>query len=236
SFLCRCLIENKSFDEASNLILEIRNLGKEKGFNSTDIEVKIFTHSFQLEIKLLQSKGEFEKAVDLFDLNEKKQKEFGDKINKEQEVLFFYYRAYACFGIGEFKRALQYLNEVLNDNETNLRQDIYAFARVLNLILHYELENYDFLEYIIKSTNRFISKNERTMISEAVIVKYLRKLSKTPLTQEQVPLLDSFNAEITALYKNENERVLTEYFNLNAWIESKLKKISLGQAVKHSIE
>lgn len=232
SYLCQCYIENKNFHEALNLIQTIKGLAEEKGFSSTDIEVKIFTQSVNLKMKLYQTQGEFQKGVDLIKSIEEKQDILGDKINKEQEILIAYNNAYNCFGIGEYKKALAYINVVLNDNETNLRQDIYGFARIFNLILHYELENYDFLEYIIKSTNRFLSKYERSLQVEGILIKYLRKLSKTMSANDKDAIFTELGKEIHALMTNEDERVLMEYFNLEAWVNGKVQKISLSQAVQ----
>lgn len=231
SYLCQCYIENKDYVEAQNLISTIKELSEEKGFASVDIEVKIFTQSVNLEMKLYQAQGDFRKGFDRIQYIHEQQELLGDKINKEQEILFAYNNAYNCFGLGEYKKALTYINVVLNDNETNLRQDIYGFARIFNLILHYELENYDFLEYIIKSTNRFLSKYERSLQVESVLIKYLRKLSKTMSANDKDNIFKELAKEIHELMKLEDERVLMEYFNVEAWVTSKVKKISMSQAV-----
>ncbi|MCT4560092.1 MAG: hypothetical protein N4A41_01840 [Crocinitomicaceae bacterium] len=232
SYLCQCYIENKDYGEAEKLIQTIKGLSEEKGFSSIDIEVKIFTQSINLEMKLYQALGDFQRGVDMIEKIQIQQDELGDKINKEQEILLAYNNAYNCFGIGEYKKALAYINVVLNDNETNLRQDIYGFARVFNLILHYELENYDFLEYIIKSTNRFLSKYERSLQVEAVLIKYLRKLSKTMSATDKEGIFIELSKEIQQLMKLEDERVLMEYFNLEAWVKSKVEKIPMSAAVQ----
>jgi hypothetical protein len=231
SHLCRCHIENQDFELATQLILEIRELKNLKGFNSMDIEVKIFTNSYNLEMKLAQIQGDFKKAIDLIPEIEQKSAEYGEMINKEQDVLFNYNKAYSCFAMNEHKKALSYLNIVLNDNEQNLRQDIYGFARVFNLILHYELENYDFLEYIIKSTNRYLNKQERTLELETSLIKHLRKLSKTSDSEAKMATYKEFKTELISLLEDENESVVLEYFDILAWIDMKIKNISFSEAV-----
>jgi len=235
SHLCRCHIENKDFTKSVELISEIRALKAQKGFNSMDIEVKIFTNSYNLEVKLAQIQGDFNKAVALIPEIEGKNAEYGEMINKEQAVLFNYNKAYSCFAVNENKKALVYLNYVLNDNEQNLRQDIYGFAHVFNLILHYELENYDFMEYIIKSTNRYLNKQERTLELETSLIKHLRKLSKTLIEKDRILIYKEFKFELINLLKDENESVVLEYFNIMAWIEMKSNKISFSEAVKLEI-
>ena len=150
--------------------------------------------------------GAFDEAVSIMNEMELQFVAYGDKINKEQEVLFNYNKAYSYFGDGQFKKALASLNLVLNDNEQNLRQDIYSFARIFNLILHYELGNYDFLEYSIKSTNRYLNKQERTLELESTLVKYLRKLSKMIPAEDKAQYFVELKAEIEELLKDENEK------------------------------
>jgi tetratricopeptide (TPR) repeat protein len=180
--------------------------------------------------------GDFQKSVDLIPQIEKLQEEYGDKVSKEQEILLTYNKAYSYFGIGEFKKALSYINEVLNDNEQNLRQDIYSFSRLFNLVLHFELENYDFLEYVIKSTNRYLSKQDRDYEVENVCIKHIRKLSKSTHSAERILILEKMNEELGPLLLDQNERVVLEFFNITAWVRSKINKTSYSEAVQRELK
>jgi tetratricopeptide (TPR) repeat protein len=233
--LLRCHIDNNEFDKANGLIADIRTLSGKKGFNSMDISVRIFGNTSVQELVLLHAQGEFEKSVDLIPAIEKSQDDYGDKISKEVELLLTYNKAYCYFGIGEYKKALQYLNEVLNDNEQNLRQDIYSFARLFNLVIHYELGNYDFLEYVVKSTNRYLSKHERDYEVENACIKHIRKLAKTHSAVNQLEIFEKMDIEITDLLKAHNERAVLEYFNISAWVKSKINKVSFEEAIRQSI-
>ena len=233
--LLRCYNDSGDFEESKALIEEIRDLQGKKGFNSIDISVRIFANTYNQELVLLHKLGEFEKSVELAQSIEKKQESFDEKVSKEMEVLLTYNKAYSYFGIGDYKRALSYLNEVLNDNEQNLRQDVYSFARLFNLVIHYELENYDFLEYVVKSTNRYLSKHERDYQIENACIKYIRKLSKSQSGVNKIEVFEGMKTEIAKLLEDHNERVVLEYFDIMAWIDSKLNKISFEEAVKHNL-
>lgn len=230
--LLRCYNDSGDYAESKALIEEIRKLQGKKGFNSIDISVRIFANTSNQELVLLHKLGEFEKSVELAQAIEKRQEMFDEKISKEMEVLLTYNKAYSYFGIGDYKKALSYLNEVLNDNEQNLRQDVYSFARLFNLVIHYELENYDFLEYIVKSTNRYLSKHERDYQIENAFIKYIRKLSKTTIQSNRLEIFEAMRKEITELLKDHNERVVLEYFDVMAWINSKINRISFEESVK----
>ena len=234
--LLRCHIDNKEFEQANSLITDIRALQSKKGFKSVDISVRIFANSYNQELVLLHAKGEFQKSVDLIPEIEKQQEIYKGKVSKEMELLLTYNKAYSCFGIGDYKRALLYLNEVLNDNEQNLRQDIYSFARLFNLVIHYELGNYDFLEYVVQSTNRYLNKQERNYEIENACIKQIRKLSKTPVEVNRIEIFEKLNKDISTLLKDHNERVALEYFNIEAWVKSKIKKVSFEKVIQDSIK
>jgi len=230
--LLRCYIDSEDYGKARDLINEIRSLEGKKGFNSIDIAVRIFGNSYNQELVLLHKLGEFENSVKLIPKIEKERQKFEDKLSKEMEILLIYNSAYSYFGVGDYKKALQYLNVVLNDNEQNLRQDIYSFSRIFNLVIHYELENYDFLEYVIKSTNRYLSKQERDYVIEITCIKYIRKLAKTHDSIGKLELFEEMENEVEELLKDENERVILEYFDLPAWIHSKRERIKFDEAVR----
>lgn len=232
--LLRCYIDDKQFEKARNLIVEIRELSTKKGFNSIDLTAKIFGNSYIQELALFHAEGAFQKSLELLPEIEENQRVFEGKLSKEIEILLAYNIAYSYFGVGEYKKALGYLNEVLNDNEQNLRQDVYSFSRLFNLVIHFELENYDFLEYIIKSTNRYLNKQERDYQVEFVFIKHLRKLAKINSGVQRMEIFENLNDELKPLLQDHNERVVLEYFNVEAWVESKLKKISFESAVRLS--
>lgn len=231
SHLLRCYIDNKQFKEAQNIVQEIRSLEGKKGFNSTDLFLRIFTVSYNGEFALCHAMGDFDRSNKLADEVRSIVKEHNDKISKEQSILFSYNQAYAYFGQGDYKRALSTLNEVLNDNEQRLRQDIYSFARIFNLIIHLELENFDFLEYVIKSTNRYLSKHDRDYEIESVVIKHLRKLAKTMNANQRNEVYLKMKPEVDELMKDQQERVILDYFHLPAWIDSKLNKKTFSQAI-----
>jgi hypothetical protein len=234
--LLRCHIDNNDFQEAKKLIATIRNLPDKKSFNSIDIYVKIITNTYNHELSLFHKMGDFSKSIELIPEIDKSFAPYEDKISKEQELYLLYNKAYSYFGVGEYKKSLSFLIEVLNDNEQNLRQDIYSFSRILNLIIHFELENYDYLEYIIKSTNRYLSKHEKDYTIEDVLIKYLRKLSKLNTNISQLEVFEELNLEVTKLLKNHNEQIILEYFDVRAWINSKINKSSFQKEVTKSLQ
>ncbi len=216
--LLNCYIDSKNFEACFELIEVLRQMENEPGFDTTSARVKIFTISYLAELLTYIRSGNFLKAVQLLDKILGGLEEYRDKVSKEKELLFAYYSAVAYFGNKDFNKALFWINRVLNDNEQVLRQDIYSYARILNLLIHFELENYDLLEYIIKSTNRFLNKKEKDTEAEQIILGHLKKLARNPIKENFVAM----RSELLQVFQKDNERVVLDYIDVLSWVNSKI--------------
>lgn len=229
--LILCHLNRKEFEQAQFYISELHDLNDQKGFSSFDIKVKIFTTVYTSQIALSYSTGNFQVSLPMVDEMIQGIEDYGDKLPKEQIILFNYHIAYVFFGSGLYRDALKWINKIINDNEQELRQDIYGYARIFNLIVHYEMENYDLLEYLFKSTARMIKKNARTEKVELAIIATLKKLIKQSGKQRKQTLL-LFQEELNELLKEESQNAILQYFNILAWVKSKIDNLTFEESMK----
>lgn len=227
-------ISLKNYDKAEQLTKELGNLTEAKGFGSNDVKVKIFSCVYNSRIMVSYRKGAFHSTLNIVDELIEGLDEFKDKLPKEQVVLFNYHIAYVFFGAGMYREALKWVNLILNDNEQQLRQDIYSYARIFNLILHFELENYDLLEYLMKSTSRQIKKNSKTEEVEMSILKLLKKVIRLG-QKARLEAFEEYNQELTMILGKENQNAILEYFNIAAWVESKVSNSTFEEAVQDHV-
>jgi tetratricopeptide (TPR) repeat protein len=232
SNIIKCETEQGKYEEVHRLLAEMKELEGKKGFKTLDIEVLIFKASSLAELKLSQRQGRFQESVDKVELLLERVEEYSSRINKEQEIRFYYNFAYMYFGVGEYNKALFWINKVLNDNETNLRQDIYGYARLFNLVIHYELGNKELLEYIIKSTHRYLNKRNRAYEIESLIITNLKKLTKVYDKAEEKKLMEKMLPQFLKVIENDDDSVILEYFDYEAWMRSKIDEVSFEEAVK----
>lgn len=236
NFLMFCYIDTYDFKKAEGMAEEIKALNGKKTFSSLDSKVRLFTSTWIGKLHMSNRKGQFKDAVGLIPEIEEGMELFGEKINKEKALLFTYNMAYAYFGVGDYRAALRYINEVLNDNEKQLRQDIYSFARIFNLIIHFELENHDFLEYDLKSAARYLNKHPKDYQVEKLFITHIKRLAKEENKIAQKDIFAQFNEKLRALLQNDRENVILEYFDILAWTESKINEIPFDQAVQNRLK
>ena len=142
------------------------------------------------------------------------------------------------FGAGDYGTCIDYLQRIINDQQ-DLRTDLQCYARLLHLIAHYELGNYDLLEYLAKSVYRFMAKMENLSAVEEEMFKFLRQaFSLTPKK-----LVPAFEALLERVNKHERDRFAARafsYLDIVSWLESKIKGVAVQDIIRakylHKIE
>jgi hypothetical protein len=130
--------------------------------------------------------------------------------------------AKTCVNFGEYKEANLYLNILLNLPQLSVRKDIELYARMLNLLVHYELGNYDLLEYLIKSTYRFLINMKNVFGFEKAVINFLRKLSSVNTDKQLLENLELLKSEMQMLQNNPLEKNAMLYFDFPSWIDKKI--------------
>ncbi len=222
-----------NYKELFDLIDKMRSLKNQPGFNRIDIQLRIFISTTYFEMLAYDRRGEYEQALVMIPKIHESLESYGEKVTKEDEVLFQHLIANIYFGSGNYRDALRELNNVLNDNESNLRQDIYSFSKLFNLIIHFELKNFDLLDYLIKSTERYYIKRKKSLglgyAFETTFIKYFKKLLKAiKYADGTTPIFKEMKQELQGLLSDQNERVALEYFDYITWIEAKLQGEAYG--------
>ena len=150
----------------------------------------------------------------------------------DHNILVFYYKI-AClyFGSDDYKNTVKYLNLVINHTDFELRTDIQCFARILNLMTHFEMENFDLIEYLVKNTYRFLSKMKDLHRAQKEILFFLRKLPS--IKPEKLNLaLRSLLSELKILEKDPFERRPFLYLDIISWLESKISGVPVQEVIK----
>jgi hypothetical protein len=175
--------------------------------------------------------GTFNEGVQLIPEIEAGLESFQYHLDQHRVMVFYYKIACMYFGANKNEEALDYLNKIINFKAGNLREDIQCFARMLQLICHYEMGNVDLLEYIIKSVYRFLAKMQDLNMVQTEILKFLRKalyLNEPELRKAFLILKNKL--EILSNHPYEKRSFL--YLDIISWLESKLSNKHIGDIIR----
>ncbi len=187
-----------------------------------NIGIQIFRYSSKHKIERYFMLGEFDEGSKEVDKITKELKHYKDKLNQYDLLLFHYKFACMYFGNAQYKETIHWLNEIINTKDVDLRADILSFARILNLISHYELNHTDLVDYYIKSTYRFLSKKEDLHLFQTKIIKFLKKLNMVRTDKELRVAFKDLRDQLLPLANNPYEKRAFMYFDILSWLESKI--------------
>lgn len=231
--LFRCYLVAGEFEKAEDVLTYIESLPSKKGFKSENILNRVDSITFNQRLMLLNIQGKFSESIQFQEKTlELRGKDFASLYSVEQKMLMDFYLAYAYFGIENYKKALFHLNNILNSEFQLLRQDLFKFSRLFNLVLHIELGNFDLLDYVVKSTKRYLKKDNNDAQIIYSTFDYLSAIIRNGSIDNSQSILVDFRDALGKLTQDSDERVILEYFNIEAWVNSKLNNISFADAVK----
>jgi tetratricopeptide (TPR) repeat protein len=165
----------QNYSKFDEVLKQFETFAESKTIYQTDnnrIQVFIYLYTAKLNKHFMD--GTFKEGIKLVPELEEKLEEYSLYLDRHRVLIFYYKIASLYFGSGNYDKAIEYLNKIINW-KVDLRNDLQCYARLLHLIAHFELGNYDLLEYLIKSVYRFMAKMENLSLVEEEILKFLRK-------------------------------------------------------------
>lgn len=211
----------KELKEYAESLITLKKIRSVKATSLTQ-KVELFMRSYTLELDLYITTGQFNKALNILPEVMNQFKKYVRMIDKQSKLAFNYNFSYIYFGAGDYGEALTWNNHLLNDSDIHLREDIHCFARILNLIIHYELGNDQLLEHIAKSTYRYLYKRKRLFKVETVILNFIKR---NPNWIDKKRMTENFKGLFNDLIKLEEdpfEKHAFEYFDFISWLDSKI--------------
>ncbi|HRO71421.1 MAG TPA: hypothetical protein PK951_13620, partial [Chitinophagaceae bacterium] len=192
--------------------------------------ILVYQYLYTARINLYFLQGTFNKGLAMVPHLEEMLKQYGLYLDTHRVLVFYYKIACLYFGSGDNEKAIDYLNRIINQR-SGLRSDLQCYARLLHLIAHYELGNFDLLEYLIKSVYRYMSKMESLSKVEEEMFAFLRRSFHVGAHA----LKPEFEKLLHKLKKYENnplERRAFAYLDVISWLESKINNVNVQDVIR----
>lgn len=201
-----------------------------KTFNENQ-SVLAFIYLETANLNLYFLEGKFSEGAAYCDDFEKRIAENENKLDIHRVMVFNYKMASLKFGSADYKGAVKHLNFIINHPNLSLKEDIQCFARILNLISHYELGNDDLIDFQIKSTYRFLLKLKDYQKVQSAIFGFLKK-SVYMDRKQLIPNFESLRDELVDILKDPYERRPTLYLDVISWLESKIQDKPVEEIIR----
>ncbi|MCW3115096.1 MAG: hypothetical protein JWR18_3492 [Segetibacter sp.] len=195
-----------------------------------NFRIQTFVYIYSSKINQHFMLGTFKEGLSLVPYIEEKLQEYALFIDRHRILVLHYKIATLYFGNGDYSTSIDYLQKIINNN-ADLRNDLQCYARLVHLMAHFELGNFDIIDYLIKSVVRFMAKMQNLTVIEEEMFKFLRStfhISRKKLQPEFVKFLD----KIKQYEKSRFETRSFAYLDIISWVESKVYGKTMSEIIK----
>lgn len=167
-------IRDSSFYED---IAILRDFAQQKRIRNHIIEGRVFLYTYTHELEFLLMKGEFNKARLVSQEVERGLQQIKIEVEPFYRIHFHYMLAVVQLVAGEYTKALGHCNIILNTFEKKDRPRIFIKTEVLNALLHFELQHYEHVSYLVKNLNRRYAKESLYSSFEKKLLKKVAQVA-----------------------------------------------------------
>ncbi|MBI2268821.1 MAG: hypothetical protein HYU69_00525 [Bacteroidetes bacterium] len=199
------------------------NIEKMKLLKMRSVEgrIRVRERLVSAEMSLHKHTGEFENSLPL--VNEANKLLENKKLSEVYRMVFNLHLFIYYFAFEEYKTALRFLNHFLSGSRKNIRKDLHKTARLLYMITHYKLRNFDYLESFLKNAVRSFNSNEGMDKMERLFLSFFTNIILITKEDERRSHFLTFKL---ALEKLEKQKIMlaTYFYNFNFsdWAEAEM--------------
>lgn len=136
--------------------------------------------------------------------------------------------AYAWFGFGDYETSLAWVNSVLSEREPLENRSAYYTARLIEILIHYELGNHELVLSRIRSLSTKLASVNLLGPLDREFLCGMERLINCAADSERSEVLLGLKAALQPIGTPTARFALFHHANVLAWIESRLTKVSFS--------
>ena len=194
-------------------------------------EALAYVYYYQNKLNQYLLKADFNEGVSYVPEVLEKIKYFKNKIDQHHIMVFYYKIACLYFGIDDHKNCILYLGKIISNKELSVREDLLCYARVLNLVAHYEAGIDEDIDLLIKSTYKFLIKMNNLHVVQRKMMLFLRSLTDM-YPNELKNAFIKLHKDLKQYENHPYEKRSFLYLDILSWLESNIEGIPISKIVK----
>lgn len=186
--------------------------------------IRLQLRTYNIELELLRDGQQWTAGKKLVEEVSRFLERHRENIADSYQLLLPYQFAYILFKNKDYGEALRWCNELINRPVMPERADIQVYARFLNLMIHFEMDNVFVLKYAVESSRRFFRKEsvkKQAPAFAAVLFRFFSRISNTPRA-EYPEKFEQLKLELFAPTAPKMKAHELDYLDLKSWIEGQL--------------
>jgi hypothetical protein len=231
-YLLESLFYIKQQSKFKETLSHLEHVTNEKWFPKDDnIEGLTFLCIYLNKFNIHFMEGSFREGIPMIDIVLEGLKKYHNRIDEHHVMMFYYKIASLYFGIGEYKKCIDFLDKIISNKSLQMREDLLCFSRILNLVVHYEAGLDYNLDTLIKSTYKFLIKMEDLYEVQKEMIKFLKGLGDI-YPHELKGALINILAKLKTYEDDHYERRAFLYLDIISWLESKIENKDVSEVIR----
>ncbi len=153
-------------------------------------------------------------------------------LKEQQQAEMSLYIALIHLGNGEYRKARKRLSTTIGRGHL-YSLPLFRTIRIVNVMIHYELGDVDYIQSEIRSIKREMSKNKGYNLKvESFLLKFLNYSFADTNRKKRAEIWESMAEEVHALYADKYETQILRKFDFVAWVEAKIFEVPLSDILK----
>lgn len=218
--LLAIILNNTTYQSCYNELKEIQ---------TEDLFLKMILNYYQhlLAIKHLSTQSKHENALEYIKLHENDIQNIEEqiaqkKILQNELMIMTFTKAETYIFNNEPKKAINTINTYLNFHDKKLKTDTYILSRLINIIIHFELQNLAYIEYEIESIKKWMKNKKIDFKFERTFLSYFENVIYINDNKELIYLSQNLLKDIELLKKAPFEKAALYVFSFENWIKKKM--------------
>lgn len=143
------------------------------------------------------------------------------KLDPHRIMVFYFKIAWMYLMSKDASKAIDYLNEIQKMEVGALREDIQIYTRIMFMMAHYDMGNYEIMEYLANNTKIIATKLHDTNKLQHQTIAFFSKLVRIPVADRRGEF-KKFQQDLQVLKYDNYEKRAFVYLDLEQWILTKI--------------
>jgi len=202
---------------------------------SADFRINLTCIIFLYELYPLIDCGNFVTAAAHMDNYKEKLYDKLFTLSRAKQAELCLSTALIYFGNSSYQKAYKFLSQIIIQGKNYYYLPLYRTIRLVNLMILYQLGDFELIRYEIRSINRDLSGTDKGYRIEHFLLKFLLKQLPV-MAKKREKLWEKTSKEFEEIQHDVFEQQVLRIFDFTAWVESLILQTPLSGILKSRIE
>lgn len=217
------LRSQRSYEGMAYFVEQLKKVQGSQQYFNLRIQCTIFLY----ELVPLLDNGDFVSSYEKMKSSTKELLKNENLLSLSQNAELKLHLSLIHLGLREFKKAQKILNKIIFASKDYTQLPLYRTIRLVNLVILYEMKDFEFIQYESRTLNREIQIAKKNYKIEREIIKFVNKPNLPYLSSKRSKLWSEKEEKFKLISKDIYEKQTLKYFDFLVWIESKIKRVKL---------